>query len=32
MEKEEKDELAVRAINGDREAFTRLYAQMYVEI
>lgn len=32
MEKEEKADLAAKAIKGDREAFTRLYSQIYVEM
>lgn len=32
MEDEEKERLVKNAINGDKEAFTELYAQIYVEM
>ena len=32
MEEEENKKLAERAVKGDKEAFTKLYAQIYVEM
>ena len=32
MEQEENDVLVKKAVNGDKEAFTVLYAQIYIEM